>query len=150
MTISGDMLIFTPTKRIFPDSQILSHWYHFEAQLVGNNIWKKNRNPIYWLFGNIKLHSWKQTFGDLFLSKHQPTHPFTTPKPSCSEKMQLHEVVLNVLFKSMTDCWASSCDHVWHRSKFYLVAMATIEITHFDQLGTVCNDYSEEYRYTAA
>ena len=28
-------------KRIFLDSQILSHWYHFEAQLVGNNIWKK-------------------------------------------------------------------------------------------------------------
>ena len=29
---------FTP---IFLDSQILSHWYHFEAQLVGNNIWRK-------------------------------------------------------------------------------------------------------------
>ena len=35
------MPTFTPTKRIFVDSQILSHWYHFEAQLVGNNIWKK-------------------------------------------------------------------------------------------------------------
>ena len=35
------MPTFTPTKRIFLDSQILSHWYHFEAQLVGNNIWKK-------------------------------------------------------------------------------------------------------------
>ena len=34
------MLIFTPTKSIFLDRQILSHWYHFEAQLVGNNIWK--------------------------------------------------------------------------------------------------------------
>ena len=37
----ADMSTFTPTKRIFRDSQILSHWYHFEAQLVGNNIWKK-------------------------------------------------------------------------------------------------------------
>ena len=35
------MSTFTPTKWIFRDSQILSHWYHFEAQLVGNNIWKK-------------------------------------------------------------------------------------------------------------
>ena len=37
----ADMPTFTPTKRIFLDSQILSHWYRFEAQLVGNNIWKK-------------------------------------------------------------------------------------------------------------
>ena len=28
--------------------------------------------------------------------------------------------------------------------------MATIQITHFDQLGTICNDYSEEYRITGA
>ena len=26
--------------------------------------------------------------------------------------------------------------------------MATIQITHFDQLGTIGNDYSEEYRIT--
>ena len=26
--------------------------------------------------------------------------------------------------------------------------MATIQITHFDQLGTICNDYSQEYRIT--
>ena len=37
----ADMPIFTPTKRICLDSQILSHWYHFEAQLTGNNILKK-------------------------------------------------------------------------------------------------------------
>ena len=28
--------------------------------------------------------------------------------------------------------------------------MATIQITHFDQLGTICNDYSQEYRITGA
>ena len=37
----ADMPTFTPTKRIFLDSQIISHWHHFEAQLVCNNIWKK-------------------------------------------------------------------------------------------------------------
>ena len=37
----ANMATFTLTKRIFRDSQILSHLYHFEAQLVGNNIWKK-------------------------------------------------------------------------------------------------------------
>ena len=35
------MLIFMPTKRLFLYSKILSHWYHFEAQHVGNNISKK-------------------------------------------------------------------------------------------------------------
>ena len=38
----ADMPTFMPTKRIFLDSQILSHWYHFEAQLVGSNIWNKS------------------------------------------------------------------------------------------------------------
>ena len=28
--------------------------------------------------------------------------------------------------------------------------MATIQITHFDQLGTICNDYSQEYRITGS
>ena len=28
--------------------------------------------------------------------------------------------------------------------------MATIYITHFDQLGTICNDYLGEYRITGA
>ena len=28
--------------------------------------------------------------------------------------------------------------------------MATIQITHFDQLGIMCNYYSEEYRITGA
>ena len=37
----ADMLIFMPTKWILPESQILSHWYHFEEQLIGNNIGKK-------------------------------------------------------------------------------------------------------------
>ena len=32
----------------------------------------------------------------------------------------------------------------------FLATMATIQITHFDQLGTICNDYSEEYRITGA
>ena len=75
------MLIFTPTERIFLDSQILSHWYYFEAQLVGINICKKPK-----FYRNMNLHLWKQTFGDLFFSKHHPTHPVSTPKPSCCEK----------------------------------------------------------------
>ena len=36
----ADIPTFMPTKWIFRECQILSHWYHFEAQLVGNNIWK--------------------------------------------------------------------------------------------------------------
>ena len=41
----------------------------------------------------------------------------TSQKPSCSEKIHFHEVVLNVLFKN-NGCWAFSCYHVWHHANF--------------------------------
>ena len=37
------MLIFTQTKWIYLDYQILSCWNHFETHLVDNNIWKKSK-----------------------------------------------------------------------------------------------------------
>ena len=43
------MLIFTPTKQLFLESQILSHWYHFGAQLVDNSIWKKKKKKKIWI-----------------------------------------------------------------------------------------------------
>ena len=41
MAISGRHAHIHADKTDILDSQILCHWYHFEAQLVGNNIWKK-------------------------------------------------------------------------------------------------------------
>ena len=35
--------------------QILSHWYHFEAQIVDNNI-KKYQNSIDWIVDNIGIY----------------------------------------------------------------------------------------------
>ena len=73
------MPAFTPTKRKFLDNQILSQWYHFEAQLVDNNIWKKKSKFFrlnfwqYW-FAFIKANFW------WFLLLQTP-HQVTTLKP---------------------------------------------------------------------
>ena len=70
------MFIFTPTKRIFLDNQILSHWYLFEAQLVSNNIWK-DIEILSTEFLSILICIYENKFWwFVFFSKHHPTHSY--------------------------------------------------------------------------
>ena len=82
------MLIFTPTKRIFQDNQIFSHFSHFEAQLVGNIIWKKIEilSNEFWA---ISICIYESTLLVASLS----TTPRTQSPPQ-TEKVWFHKVVL--------------------------------------------------------
>ena len=136
------------TKRIFLDSQILSHRYHFEAEFVGTNILKRSAfyrlNFWQYLFAFLKASFW------WFVFLQTPTYA----------AIHHHKAILlweNVVPGSRTKC---AVEKQWilgfqlrpcmTPSKFCLVALATFQITHFDQLGTICNDYSEEYRISGA
>ena len=91
----ADMPTFTPTKRIFLDSQILSHWYHFEAQLVGNNIWKKIDvlSSEFWqfCFAFIKTNFWRFVF-------------LHTPSEAPSQHLEAILLYKNIVPRSRTYC----------------------------------------------
>ena len=128
------MPTFTPTKQIFLDSHILSHWYQFEAQLLGKNIWKKIGMLLAELLA-ISICFYKSKLLVIRFSLHTIRRTRSPPQSHLGLRK----------YSSSNDRWAFICDFVRQYSKFCLVAMANITITHFDQLGTICSDYPEEY-----
>ena len=147
--ILADMPTFALTKRIFLDSQFLSHWYHLKVQLMGNKIWKKidirlnkflviliciyqSKLLVIRFSSNVTRHTKSPPQSHLVLRKYSSTR-------SC----------LMCYLKALT-VGLSIATMYGNVHIFLLVAMAMIQITHFDQLGTICKDYQEEYPITGA
>ena len=111
---------------------------------------ENDQNSIAWRFGNIIcICIYKRKLLVICFSPNIIQRTKSSPQSQLALINIAPEVILIVLFKS-NDCWAVNCDRLQQRSYYYLVAMATIQIMHFDQLGTICNDYPEVYRITGA
>ena len=119
-----------PTGQIFLVSHIFNHFVHFEDQLLGNDMWKKIESlPTQFLTILICIYKCKLLV--LFFSPNTTDVQIHYHKAILLLQNIVQKVIPKALLKN-NDCCAFSCDHVWRRSWFCLVAMTIIQITHFD------------------